>query len=165
MRISQLKVSTRTVSPVQAKETHGPADRRYAHENLRASTTAGRILGSRRRFDHPGARGGDAVTVSSSTNGYRNQRAVWIEPTRSRDTDFRMAVNYKEHRSEPDARDRLIGVLRRHVGSWVAIKGPEVLVASSSPSQVIRFLRAHNLRADSVFRVPGGTRHDVASEG
>jgi len=44
--------------------------------------------------------------------------------------------------------------LRPHIGKWVAVKDGEVLVAASTPSEVLLWLARHDLRADSLFQVP-----------
>jgi hypothetical protein len=44
--------------------------------------------------------------------------------------------------------------LRPHIGQWVAVKNEEVLVGAPTPAEVIAWLSRHDLRADSVFRVP-----------
>lgn len=44
--------------------------------------------------------------------------------------------------------------LRPYIGRWVALRGDQVLVAGSSPADVLAQLRAAGTRADSMFRVP-----------
>ncbi|MGH2988161.1 MAG: hypothetical protein ACRDLO_15955 [Solirubrobacterales bacterium] len=53
------------------------------------------------------------------------------------------------------ARGGLADALRPFIGSWVAIRGGEVLVAAPSASEVVAWLARHEQRADSMFRVPG----------
>lgn len=48
--------------------------------------------------------------------------------------------------------------LEPFIGQWVATKGPEVLVGAADPKAVIRWLSAHGLKADSMFRVPADER-------
>ena len=43
--------------------------------------------------------------------------------------------------------------LRPFVGLWVAVRGDEVLVAASSPKEVVGWLAQHRQRAQSMFRV------------
>jgi hypothetical protein len=54
----------------------------------------------------------------------------------------------------PAALDDEAELLRPFKGQWVAQRGPEVLVASSSPKDVLAWLERHNQRADAMFRVP-----------
>ena len=135
---------------------------RYAHAGLRTSGTVGSSLRTRRRLDHERTAVVDAVAIAASANSYKHQYSVWLEPSRVHDTDIKLAVSYKEHRTEVDARDRLIASLRRCVGRWVGVRGAEVLIASDSIREVIDFLRSHNLRAESVFRVPRDPRQEIA---
>lgn len=44
--------------------------------------------------------------------------------------------------------------LRPHVGKWVALFGGEVLVAASSPEEVLGWLRRNARTGDALFRVP-----------
>jgi hypothetical protein len=44
--------------------------------------------------------------------------------------------------------------LRPFVGRWVATRGPDVLVAADTPTQVVAWLNQYGQRADSMFRVP-----------
>jgi hypothetical protein len=48
----------------------------------------------------------------------------------------------------------LAEALRPFVGQWVAVRGPEVLVAAPAPRQVVAWLTEHGQQAESVFRVP-----------
>jgi hypothetical protein len=48
----------------------------------------------------------------------------------------------------------LAEALRPFVGQWVAVRGPEVLVAAPAPRQVVAWLTEHGQQAQSVFRVP-----------
>jgi hypothetical protein len=48
----------------------------------------------------------------------------------------------------------LVEALRPFIGLWVAVRGDEVLVAASSPKEVVAWLARHGQRAQSVFRVP-----------
>jgi hypothetical protein len=43
--------------------------------------------------------------------------------------------------------------LRPFIGLWVAVRGDEVLVAASSPKEVVAWLARHRQRAQSMFRV------------
>ena len=45
--------------------------------------------------------------------------------------------------------------LRPFIGQWVAVRGAEVLVAASSPAEVVSWLARYQQRAQSMFRVPG----------
>lgn len=51
---------------------------------------------------------------------------------------------------EPSSAERL----RPHIGQWVAVKDEEVLVGAPTPTEAIAWLSRHDLRADSLFRVP-----------
>jgi hypothetical protein len=48
----------------------------------------------------------------------------------------------------------LVEALRPFIGLWVAVRGDEVLVAASSPKEVVAWLTQHGQRAQSMFRVP-----------
>ena len=48
----------------------------------------------------------------------------------------------------------LVEALRPFIGLWVAVRGDEVLVAASSPHEVVAWLAQHGQRAQSMFRVP-----------
>ncbi|SRR5271169_6120201 len=48
----------------------------------------------------------------------------------------------------------LVEALRPFIGLWVAVRGDEVLVAASSPREVVAWLAQHGQRAQSMFRVP-----------
>jgi hypothetical protein len=44
--------------------------------------------------------------------------------------------------------------LRPFAGRWVATRGPDVLVAADTPTEVVAWLNQYGQRADSMFRVP-----------
>ncbi len=48
----------------------------------------------------------------------------------------------------------LVEALRPFIGLWGAVRGDEVLVAASSPKEVVAWLAQHGQRAQSMFRVP-----------
>jgi hypothetical protein len=48
----------------------------------------------------------------------------------------------------------LVEALRPFIGLWVAVRGDDVLVAASSPKEVVAWLAQHGQRAQSMFRVP-----------
>jgi hypothetical protein len=48
----------------------------------------------------------------------------------------------------------LTDALRPFIGMWVAVRDDEVLVAASSPREVVAWLAEHRQRAQSMFRVP-----------
>lgn len=52
--------------------------------------------------------------------------------------------------------------MRAFTGEWIAIKGDEILHASTSPQELVRWLGNHGQKADSVFRVP---EDDLAASG
>jgi siderophore synthetase component len=54
----------------------------------------------------------------------------------------------------PGQRQPLAEALRPFVGQWVAVRGEEVLVAASSPAEVVSWLAQHQQQAESMFRVP-----------
>ena len=61
--------------------------------------------------------------------------------------------------SEPAAQGRtLTEALRPFIGLWVAVRGDDVLVAASSPKEVVAWLAEHRQRAQSMFRVPDSDR-------
>jgi hypothetical protein len=43
--------------------------------------------------------------------------------------------------------------LRPYIGLWVAVRGDEVLVAATTPKEVVAWLSQHGQRAQSMFRV------------
>jgi hypothetical protein len=49
--------------------------------------------------------------------------------------------------------ETLAEALRPFIGLWVAVRGDEVLVAASSPKEVVAWLARHRQRAQSMFRV------------
>jgi hypothetical protein len=53
-------------------------------------------------------------------------------------------------------------LLRPFMGQWVAQRGLDVLVAASTPEEVLRWLERHDQRADAVFLVP---RDEAAATG
>jgi hypothetical protein len=59
------------------------------------------------------------------------------------------AAGAKEHRGR-----ELAETLRSFPGQWVAVKDEELLVAAPTPKEVVGWLARHDLRADSMFRVP-----------
>ena len=52
------------------------------------------------------------------------------------------------------ARSAEADALRPFTGQWVAQRGQEVIVAASSPQEVVAWLERHDQRADAMFRVP-----------
>lgn len=44
--------------------------------------------------------------------------------------------------------------LRPYIGSWVATRGDEVLVAAKTAAEVVSWLTEHDQQAESMFRVP-----------
>lgn len=50
--------------------------------------------------------------------------------------------------------EELTEILRSLRGQWVAIKRDELLVAASTPQEIVRWLVRHRQKADSMFRVP-----------
>lgn len=52
--------------------------------------------------------------------------------------------------------------MRAFTGEWVAVKDDEILHASRSPQELVRWLGNHGQKADSVFRVP---EDDLAASG
>jgi hypothetical protein len=54
----------------------------------------------------------------------------------------------------PRQRQPLAEALRPFIGQWVAVRGEEVLVAATSPAEVVSWLAQHQQRAQSMFRVP-----------
>jgi hypothetical protein len=55
---------------------------------------------------------------------------------------------------EPGSGEELVETLRSLRGEWVAIKDNELLVAASTPQELVRWLARHRRKADSMFRVP-----------
>jgi hypothetical protein len=53
-----------------------------------------------------------------------------------------------------DRKRELVETLRALVGQWVAVKEDELLVAASTPREVVGWLARHDRRADSMLRVP-----------
>ncbi|HUB38351.1 MAG TPA: hypothetical protein VMA72_05830 [Streptosporangiaceae bacterium] len=54
----------------------------------------------------------------------------------------------------PAQQQPLAEALRPFIGLWVAVRGEEVLVAASSPAEVVSWLAQHQQQAQSMFRVP-----------
>lgn len=61
-----------------------------------------------------------------------------------------------------ERRHELGEILAALPGQWVAIKDDELLVAASTPQELVGWLARHDRRADSMFRVP---EDDVAAGG
>jgi hypothetical protein len=103
-----------------------------------------------------------AETDSASISSYKRSHALWSEP----DVSALVASSpgghssWSERRSSDDQRAELLSALRHYVGSWVAIRGASVVVSRSSPLAIIDYLREHNIRADSVLRVPIDAKKD-----
>ncbi|MGH2904118.1 MAG: hypothetical protein ACRDK7_11125 [Solirubrobacteraceae bacterium] len=53
-----------------------------------------------------------------------------------------------------EAPERLADRLRPLAGRWVAIKDDDVIHATESPRELVRWLSRHGQKADSMFRVP-----------
>jgi len=56
--------------------------------------------------------------------------------------------------SSRERRRELAEMLTALPGQWVAIKDDELLLAASTPNELVSWLSRHNRRADSMFRVP-----------
>lgn len=84
--------------------------------------------------------------TAARTGGVRAQQA--LSARRTGPSGLALA----ETPAEPPSRAE---VLRPFIGQWVAVRGGEVLVAASSPRQVVAWLAEHGQRAQSMFRVPG----------
>jgi hypothetical protein len=56
--------------------------------------------------------------------------------------------------SRKDLERELTETLRSFPGQWVAVRDKELLVAASTPKEVVGWLARHDQRADSMFRVP-----------
>ncbi len=54
--------------------------------------------------------------------------------------------------------------LRPYVGKWVALRGPEVLVAADAPEDVVAWLQEHDVPTDGMLRVPA-RREDMEGGG
>jgi hypothetical protein len=68
-----------------------------------------------------------------------------------------------QDRPSPGGGDHdLVETLRSLVGQWVALERDEVLVAASSPHEVVAWLSEHGQRADTMFRVP---EDEIAASG
>ncbi|MCA1831170.1 MAG: DUF5678 domain-containing protein [Actinomycetota bacterium] len=55
--------------------------------------------------------------------------------------------------------------LRPHRGRWVALKDGRVIVSTSTPQEVLRWLQSNNQTADSLFRVPVDPALDMGGFG
>jgi len=112
----------------------------------------------RRSYDSTNA---DIETRVISGNSYKERHALWIEPSlRSTGPEIGSRIAYGERHSRESSREDLVAALRRYLGLWVATRGTEILASGDSPAVVIQFLRDHNLRADSVLRVPMNAAKD-----
>jgi hypothetical protein len=103
-----------------------------------------------------------ARTVSGRR--YKDQFALWFGTARRYESEETLTLNYQEHRSDLEHKDKLLAALRPYIGRWVAIRGTEVLTVGEFPREVIQFLKSRNLRADSVFRVPRDAKQEIAGE-
>jgi hypothetical protein len=56
--------------------------------------------------------------------------------------------------ADSERRRKLGETLAALPGQWVAIKDDELLVAASTPQELVSWLAQYNRRADSMFRVP-----------
>jgi hypothetical protein len=158
---------------METRQFHRQIHRRYAATKVHSASPSlemhARRPGTVRRGEGYHREQGQSPFVivearAVSARKYKSQYALWLEVSRSREPESGLAANYKEHRSEPDYKEKLLASLRLHVGHWVAIRGADVLASGNSPRDVIDFLRNRNLRADSVFRVPRDARQDTAGE-
>jgi hypothetical protein len=102
----------------------------------------------------------DARRVSDKR--YKDQYVLWFGRAHPYESERALTLNYLEHRSDLEHKDRLLAALRPYIGRWVAIRGSEVLTTGEFPREVIQFLRTRNLRADSVFRVPRDAKQEIA---
>lgn len=154
------------------RQVHRQIHRRYAAMSARPAAPSlglhARRRGAFRREEHSKDQGRSPFVLvearAVSANKYKSQYALWLEVWRSHEPESGLVANYKEHRSEPDYKEKLLAALRLHIGHWVAIRGAEVLVSGDSPRDVIQLLRDRNLRADSVFRVPRDAKQEIAGE-
>jgi hypothetical protein len=70
-------------------------------------------------------------------------------------TAGRRAAHARSAQARASAKgEQLAERLREHTGEWVAIKGGDLLHASSTPKALVAWLSRHGQKADSVFRVP-----------
>ena len=99
-----------------------------------------------------------------SVKKYKSQTGQWLSSPDTTEPDFGLVASYREHRSEPDYKEKLLASLRSHIGNWVAIRGSEVLVSGNSARDVIGLLRERKLRADSLFRVPQDAKQENIGE-
>lgn len=109
--------------------------------------------------------------MTAVSTPYKASRVLWLEgdaaqlsPISYLDLPGEGWKRQVEHRTSRSAEDELVAVLRQFIGSWVAIRGPEVIASSSSPLAVVSFLREHNLRADSILRVPRDPVQEVEGD-
>jgi hypothetical protein len=68
--------------------------------------------------------------------------------------DSRPARPEKEPRSVRATSRPSAETLEPFAGLWVATQGPEILVATATPHEVVAWLAEHRQQADSMFRVP-----------
>jgi hypothetical protein len=74
----------------------------------------------------------------------------------------RRPARSKSSQGASDRQSGLADALQALVGQWVAVAGDEVIVAASSPREVVSWLASHHKTADSMFRVP---EDEVAASG
>ncbi len=168
----------------QAKHIHNAGRRRYYDSSTRTairvvplrSAATMRSLKPRRRATSRSAQShalGTHVGVNTvSANSYKSSHVLWFEADVAQPGPVSSSLGFSsehrtwpnEHRTSRSTKEDLVAVLRRHIGSWVAIRGSSVIVSRNSPLAVVSFLREHNLRADSIFRVPKDARQEIPGE-
>ncbi len=88
--------------------------------------------------------------------------AVGRERPRHTATEGRRPQGRRLASAERPVEGALVDRLREVRGQWVATRGDDLLVAASTPREVVSWLAEHDRKADSMFRVPGD---ELASSG
>lgn len=155
--------------PRQTRLNPKRSHHRYSEVGM-VSTAASPHLGNRLRSEsthnraylfaeYPIAR----RTISAAS--YKGKPASWVE------SELQPAMlgahprnTFGErHPDEPKRRDLAVA-LRKFTGTWVAIRGQEILASADGPLDLVNVLRDRGYRADSVFRVPRNAKEDILGE-
>lgn len=109
--------------------------------------------------------------MTAVSTPYKASHVLWLEGDAAQPSPFSFAdlssesrKRQVEHRSARSVREELVAVLRQYIGFWVALRGSEVVVSDSSPRAIVSFLREHNLRADSILRVPRDPKQEIGDQ-
>lgn len=100
------------------------------------------------------APGGAPVDASLAHSRRATQSASRVAGAPIESSVSTMATTGAVSVTATDRERELAEALRPLQGEWVAIKDGELLVATSTPKELVGWLARHDRRADSMFRVP-----------